>query len=83
LPGGRYRAATARLTAAGYLTTEQDFKNALRTTKVLPDRVIPADAPGVHEFVATVILDLAGVRVAAVGERRGRKLARFQKLAPV
>jgi hypothetical protein len=52
LPGGGYRDAAERLTAAGYPTTEQDFKNALRAKGGVPEQVIPADAAGVREFVA-------------------------------
>jgi hypothetical protein len=35
LPGGGYRDAAARLSAAGYPTTEHDFKNALRAKRDL------------------------------------------------
>jgi hypothetical protein len=54
LPGGDYRAAAARLTQAGYPTTEQDFKNAGRAKGSLTEQLIPADAPGIAEFVKTV-----------------------------
>jgi hypothetical protein len=55
LPGGDYKSAAARLAAAGYLTTEQDFKNAGRAEGRLPEHVIPADAARVHDFVAAVV----------------------------
>jgi hypothetical protein len=43
------------LTEAGYPTRSQDFKDAKRRTKALPDcGVIPADAEGVTTFVAAV-----------------------------
>jgi hypothetical protein len=54
LPGGDYKAAAARLTAAGYPTTEQDFKNATRAKSGLPDHVIPTDPEGIHEFIRAV-----------------------------
>ncbi len=54
LPGLDYKAAAERLTAAGYPTTEQDFKNAARAKGGVPEQVIPADAPGVWDFLQTV-----------------------------
>src|SRR5215813_5841271 len=54
LPGRGYREAAERLTAAGYPTTEQSFKNALRDRKPLPENTIPADAPGVRDLVLAV-----------------------------
>jgi hypothetical protein len=56
LPGGDYRVAAARLTAAGYPTTEQDFKNAGRAKGRLTEHLIPADAEGVRDFGAEVVL---------------------------
>src|SRR6516165_6989129 len=50
LPGGDYTVAAARLTAAGYPTTEQDFKNAGRAKGGLTEHLIPADAEGVRDF---------------------------------
>ena len=55
LPGGDYRGAAARLTQAGYPTTEQDFKNAGRAKRRLAEHLIPADAEGVRDFVAAVV----------------------------
>jgi hypothetical protein len=55
LPGGDYRVAAARLTAAGYPTTEQDLKNAGRAKGRLVEHLIPADAEGVREFAAAVL----------------------------
>jgi hypothetical protein len=55
LPGRDYKAAAADLTDAGYPTTEQDFKNAGRAKGALPEQAIPADAPGVREFVRAVL----------------------------
>jgi hypothetical protein len=55
LPGGDYRVAAARLTQAGYPTTEQDFKNAGRAKGRLTERLIPADAEGIGNFVAAVV----------------------------
>jgi hypothetical protein len=54
LPGGDYKLAAARLTQAGYPTTEQDFKNAGRTKARLTEHLIPADAEGVLDFAAAV-----------------------------
>jgi hypothetical protein len=56
LPGRDYKGAAARLTAAGYRTTAQDFKNATRARAELPEHVIPADAPGVREFILAVCM---------------------------
>src|SRR6516225_11297725 len=47
LPGGSYKRAADSLTAAGYPTKEQHFKNTLRDKSPLPEHTIPADAPGV------------------------------------
>jgi hypothetical protein len=55
LPGGGYKLAAARLTQAGYPTTEQDFKNAGRAKGTLIEHAIPADATGVGDFVTTVV----------------------------
>lgn len=56
LPGGSYKKAAAALTLAGYPTTEQGFKNALRSKdKAPPEHVIPADAPGIRDFVRAVL----------------------------
>jgi hypothetical protein len=55
LPGGDYRKGADSLTAAGYPTTEQDFKNALRARLDPPEKTIPADAPGISNFVRAVL----------------------------
>jgi hypothetical protein len=55
LPGGGYKLAAARLTQAGYPTTEQDFKNAGRAKGALIEHVIPADAEEIGDFVITVL----------------------------
>jgi hypothetical protein len=55
LPGGSYKRAADSLTAAGYPTKEQDFKNALRDKSRLPEHTIPADAPGVRELVCALL----------------------------
>jgi len=57
LPGKSYREAAERLTAAGYPTKEQSFKDALRDRKPPPENTIRFDAPGVRELVLA-ILDL-------------------------
>jgi hypothetical protein len=54
LPGRDYKAAAERLTAAGYPTTEQDFKNAARAKGGVPEQIIPADADGVRDFIRAV-----------------------------
>jgi hypothetical protein len=54
LPGRDYKIAAAQLTASGYPTSEQDFKNAGRAKGVMPEHVIPANAEGVREFAAKV-----------------------------
>jgi hypothetical protein len=55
-PGSSYREVSERLTEAGYLTKEQDFKNASRDDHpVVPENVIPADAPGVRDLVLTLV----------------------------
>jgi hypothetical protein len=56
LPGGAYKRAAERMTVAGYAATEQDFKNALRSKAGVPESLIPADAPGVREFVKAMIV---------------------------
>ena len=55
LPGGGYREAAARLTAAGYPSTEQDFKNALRAKGGVPENVFAADAAGLREFLEAAV----------------------------
>jgi hypothetical protein len=55
LPGGDYKRAAARLTQAGYPTTEQDFKNAGRHRGRLIEHLIPADTEGVGDFVTAVL----------------------------
>jgi hypothetical protein len=55
LTGGSYKRAADSLTAAGYTTKEQDFKNALRDKSPLPEHTIPADAPGVAELVRALL----------------------------
>ena len=55
LPGGEYKKAADCLTAAGYPTKEQDFKNTLRDKSAIPEHVIPADAPGVRELVGALL----------------------------
>ena len=55
LPGGDYEGAAARLTAAGYPTAEQDFKNAGRAKSRLIEHLIPADAEGIGYFVVAVM----------------------------
>jgi hypothetical protein len=55
LPGGSYQRAAESLTAAGYPTKEQDFKNALRDKSPLPEHVIPAEALGVRELVYALL----------------------------
>ena len=54
LPGGDYRVAAARLTAAGYPTTEQDFKNAGRAKGRLTAHLMPPDAD-IRDFAAAVV----------------------------
>jgi hypothetical protein len=55
LPAGSYRNAAGALTSAGYPTTDQDFKNALRDKNPLPEHAIPADALGIRELVAALL----------------------------
>lgn len=55
LPGGSYKGAAEALTAAGYPTTEQDFKNALRDKAQLPKHTIPPDGPGICELVGALL----------------------------
>jgi hypothetical protein len=57
LPGRTYREAAERLTAAGYPTKEQSFKDTLRDRKPPPENTIPTDAPGVRDLVLA-LLDL-------------------------
>src|SRR5215472_16615792 len=54
LPGGNYKTAADRLTAAGYPSQEQDFKNAGRAKGRLPENLIPGDAEGVRDFIVAV-----------------------------
>ena len=53
LPGGDYKGIAEWLTAAGYPTSENDLKNAKRAKDPV-ERAIPADAPGVADFVRTI-----------------------------
>jgi hypothetical protein len=55
LPGGDYKRAAESLTAVGYPTKEQDFKNALRDKTPVPEHAIPADAPGIRELIVTLL----------------------------
>jgi hypothetical protein len=55
LPGRSYKPAANSLTAAGYPTTEQDFKNALRVKVPVPERAIPAHAPGICALVHALL----------------------------
>jgi len=55
LPGAEYKRAADFLTAAGYPTKEQDFKNTWRDESAIPEHVIPADAPGVRELVDALL----------------------------
>jgi hypothetical protein len=55
LPGGDYKNAAARLTAAGYRTTAQDFKNAARAKGGVVEHAIPADGPGIRELIAAAV----------------------------
>ncbi len=52
--GGDYKRAAEALTKAGYPTTEQSFKNALRN-KAAPEHAIPADAPGIRELIQVLV----------------------------
>jgi len=55
-PGSSYREVAERLSAAGYPTKEQDFKNASRDDHpVVPENVIPAEAPGVRDLVLALV----------------------------
>ena len=50
-----FREAAHAMTDAGYPTTENDFKKARIRPKRLPeDPVLPADAPGIADFVAAI-----------------------------
>jgi len=53
LPGGSYKAVAEWLTAAGYPTRESDLKNARRAVDPV-ERAIPANAPGVGDFLRMV-----------------------------
>jgi len=53
--GAEYKRAADFLTAAGYPTKEQDFKNTWRDESAIPEHVIPADAPGVRELVDALL----------------------------
>jgi hypothetical protein len=55
LPGRRYKEAAAALTKAGYPTKEQDFKDALRADRVMPQHTISAAAAGVPALVRTLV----------------------------
>jgi hypothetical protein len=55
LTGGSYKRAADSLTAAGYPTKEQDFKNAWRDKSPLPEHTIPAGTPGVRELVGALL----------------------------
>jgi hypothetical protein len=55
LPGGGYKGAAKRLTAAGYPTTGQDFKNARRGPGEVRENVISGDAPGIRDFIDAVL----------------------------
>ena len=55
LPGGSYKPAADALTAAGYPTKEQNFKNARRDKSQSPTHSIPADALGIRELVGTLL----------------------------
>jgi len=55
LPGRSYKAAAKRLSTAGYRTTEQDFKNALRSSSKVPENLFQADAPGIRDFILAVL----------------------------
>jgi hypothetical protein len=57
LPGKAYREAGERLTAAGFPTKEQNFKDTLRNRTPPPENTIPFNAPGVRDLVLT-LLDL-------------------------
>jgi hypothetical protein len=55
LPGGSYKSAADALIAAGHPTNEQGFKNTLREKGLLPERAIPAHAPGICELVHALL----------------------------
>jgi hypothetical protein len=55
LPGRDYKGAAARLTAAGYPTAAQDFKNATRCRGALPENLIPPDVEGMRDFIIAVV----------------------------
>jgi hypothetical protein len=55
LPGGRYKEAAAALTKAGYPTKEQNFKDALRADRIIPQHTISAAATGVRGFVGALV----------------------------
>ncbi len=52
--GRTYRALADHLTAAGFPTSEMAVKNAKRAKFALIKHVVPADGPGVAEFVHVV-----------------------------
>lgn len=52
--GRTYRALADHLTAAGYPTSEMNVKNAKRAKFALIKHAVPADGPGVAEFVHVV-----------------------------
>ncbi|MCZ6576635.1 MAG: hypothetical protein O6950_09365 [Gammaproteobacteria bacterium] len=54
LPGGQYKAVAGWLTSAGYPTSENDLKNAKRASDPV-ERAIPANAPGIADFVRTIL----------------------------
>jgi hypothetical protein len=54
LPGGDYKRAAELLTACGYPTKEQNFKDTRRITGAPPENTIPMDAPGVKKLVTTL-----------------------------
>ena len=56
LPGGNFKGAAARLTEAGYPTTEDDFKYAGRgKDEPAPEHLIPGNGVGVAKFASAVV----------------------------
>ncbi len=55
LPGGDYEGVAERLTAAGYPTTINDLKYARRQKNEPVEHAVPADAPGIADFVRDVL----------------------------
>ncbi len=53
--GRTYRAFADHLTAAGFLTSEMDVRNAKRAKFDLIKHAVPADGPGVADFVQAVL----------------------------